>query len=44
MSIWFKETDLATVRKMEHGNILEQLGIEILEIGPDFVKGKDTTG
>ncbi|MBL4658645.1 MAG: hotdog fold thioesterase [Flavobacteriales bacterium] len=25
---------------MEHGNILEVLGIEVLEIGDDFVKGK----
>ena len=40
MAIWFSEVDLATVRKMEHGNILEALGIEILEIGDDFVKGK----
>ena len=40
MAIWFKEVDLSAQKKMEHGNILEVLGIEVLEIGDDFVKGK----
>lgn len=40
MAIWFKEVDLATVQKMEHGNILEALGVKIIEIGDDFIKGK----
>ena len=40
MAIWFGEVDLATVKRMEQGNILEALGIEIVEIGDDFVKGK----
>ena len=40
MAIWFKEIDLSAQKKMEHGNILEVLGIEVLEIGDDFVKGK----
>mgnify|MGYP006186979241 CR=1 FL=1 len=41
MSIWkTKEVDLAEVRKLEQGNILQHLGIEIVEIGGDFVSGK----
>jgi len=31
---------LESMRQMEHGNILEVLGIEILEVGDDYVKGK----
>jgi len=40
MSIWNTEASLETVRKLEQGNILEHLGIEVVEVGEDFVKGK----
>lgn len=41
MSIWnTEEVDLEQVRKLEHGNILEHLNIEVVEIGDDFVRGK----
>ena len=40
MSIWNTEESLQNVRKLEKGNILEHLEIELVEIGDDFVRGK----
>ena len=40
MSIWYTENSLEAIRKMEQGNILEHLGIEIVEVGENFIKGK----
>jgi len=40
MSIWNTEESLENVRKLEKGNILEHLEIELVEIGDDFVRGK----
>ena len=40
MSIWNTEESLENVRKLEKGNILEHLEIEVVEIGDDFVRGK----
>ena len=40
MSIWFHKEFDDRVKQMQKGNILEQLGIEVVEIGDDFVKGK----
>ena len=40
MSIWNRDVDLESVRKLEQGNILEHLEIEVVEIGDDFVRGK----
>ena len=40
MAIWFHEEFDDRLQQMQKGNILEQLGIEITEVGDDFVKGK----
>lgn len=39
MSIWNTQETLENVRRLEKGNILEHLDIEITEIGDDFIKG-----
>jgi len=40
MSIWFQEFTLDEIRKLEHGAMSEHLGIEFLQIGPDFVEAR----
>jgi len=39
MSIWFKPVTAADVRAQLPGTMMEHLGIEITEIGDDFVRG-----
>ena len=40
MSIWFREFTLDEVRKFERGTLGEHLGIEFMQIGPDFVEAR----
>ena len=40
MSIWYGNVSLDQIRKMQVDTIDELLGIEIIEIGDDFLKGK----
>lgn len=40
MSIWYGNVSLDQIRKMQIDTIDELLGIEIIEIGDDFLKGK----
>ena len=40
MSIWFREFTLDEVRKFERGTLGEHLGIEFIQIGPDFVEAR----
>ncbi len=37
--IWFDEVDFASVRALAEGNMLEHLGIEFTEAGPDYLRG-----
>jgi 1,4-dihydroxy-2-naphthoyl-CoA hydrolase len=39
MSIWKKPTDLDAIRRVARGTLDEALGIEIVEFGPDFIRG-----
>ena len=39
MSIWFKKPDLEEVNSWSEGTLLEHIGIEITEIGADYVEG-----
>jgi 1,4-dihydroxy-2-naphthoyl-CoA hydrolase len=39
MSIWKKPTDLEAIRRVARGTLDEALGIEIVEFGPDFIRG-----
>ncbi len=39
MSIWQHQVDPATANGWSRGTAAEALGIEIVEIGPDFVRG-----
>jgi len=39
VSIWFKEPDLEEVNSWSEGTILEHIGIEITEIGENFIEG-----
>ncbi|MBL0340303.1 MAG: hotdog fold thioesterase [Bacteroidetes bacterium] len=38
--IWFKKYDLAHIAFLSKNNMLEHLGIEITELGDDFIQGK----
>ena len=40
MAIWFNTTDLNTARERCKGSMIEHLGIELLEIGDDYLKGR----
>jgi len=40
MSIWFKENNEHLLRNMLVGNLLEHLGIDQIELGDDFVRGR----
>lgn len=40
MSIWFKDYDVEFLSKMRAANMGEHIGMEILEVGDDFVKGR----
>lgn len=40
MDIWFKPFDLATVNDMCKNTLIEHLGIEFIEIGPNYLQAK----
>ncbi len=40
MSIWFKEYDVEFLSSMRAANMGDHLGMEIIELGDDFVKGR----
>ncbi len=40
MSIWFKQFTTEEVRKFEQNTMGEHLGIEIVDIGPDYLEAK----
>ncbi|MGH1456928.1 MAG: hotdog fold thioesterase [Alphaproteobacteria bacterium] len=40
MSLWFKGYDIEFLNKMRATNMGEHLGLEMIEIGDDFIKGR----
>ena len=40
MAIWFKKDNEEVIQRMMSGNMAEHLGIEVVELGDDFIKGK----
>jgi 1,4-dihydroxy-2-naphthoyl-CoA hydrolase len=40
MPIWFEEPSLAEIAQQFKGSLMENLGIELTEIGPDYLRGK----
>ncbi len=40
MSIWFRQFTLDEVRKFQHDTMGEHLGVEIVDIGPDYIEAK----
>jgi 1,4-dihydroxy-2-naphthoyl-CoA hydrolase len=40
MSIWFKDYTLAELRPFNEVNMLAHVGLELVEIGPDFLTGR----
>ncbi|MGH8196907.1 MAG: hotdog fold thioesterase [Steroidobacteraceae bacterium] len=40
MSIWFRQFAIDEVRKFQHDTMGEHLGIEIADIGPDYLEAK----
>jgi 1,4-dihydroxy-2-naphthoyl-CoA hydrolase len=40
MSIWFAEPSLKEIMERNKGTMMEHTGIEMLEIGPDYLMGK----
>jgi len=40
MSIWFRQFTLEEVRNFQHDTMGEHLGIEIVDIGPDYIEAK----
>ncbi len=40
MSIWFRQFSLDEVRKFQHDTMGEHLGIEIGDIGPDYLEAR----
>ena len=39
MSIWFKEPNLKEINSWSQGTILEHIGIEVTEVGDDYLEG-----
>ena len=39
MSIWFKEPDLEEINSWSKGTLLEHIGIEVTEVGDDYLEG-----
>lgn len=39
MSIWFKTPDIAELKNWSRKTAVERLGIEIIDIGTDYIKG-----
>jgi 1,4-dihydroxy-2-naphthoyl-CoA hydrolase len=40
MSIWFRQFSIDEVREFQHGTMGEHLGIEIVDIGPDYLEAR----
>ena len=40
MSIWFKDYTLAEMRPINEVNMLAHVGLELTEVGPDFLVGR----
>lgn len=40
MNPWFKEYDLKDIEWMKEGTMMETLGIELLEVGEDYLSGR----
>lgn len=40
MSIWTRPTDIARMNEHLHATAAKSLGIEITEVGPDFLRGR----
>jgi 1,4-dihydroxy-2-naphthoyl-CoA hydrolase len=40
MSIWFRPYTLAEMRPLNEVNMLAHVGLELLEVGPDFLMGR----
>jgi 1,4-dihydroxy-2-naphthoyl-CoA hydrolase len=40
MAIWFQEVSLDSARERGRGTLLEQLGIELIEVGADVLKAR----
>src|SRR5690349_6186157 len=40
MSIWFREYTLAEIKPFNEVNMLAHVGLELVEIGPDFLTGR----
>ncbi|MCB9234989.1 MAG: hotdog fold thioesterase [Bacteroidia bacterium] len=39
MSIWHSDPPLALIQQMNKVNMLHNVGIEIVEVGPDYIRG-----
>jgi 1,4-dihydroxy-2-naphthoyl-CoA hydrolase len=39
-NIWHNEFSLEELQHLRNGNIVEHLGIQLIEIGPDYLKGR----
>jgi 1,4-dihydroxy-2-naphthoyl-CoA hydrolase len=37
--IWFRDYSLSDVNLRNRGTLVEHLGIEVIELGPDFIRG-----
>jgi 1,4-dihydroxy-2-naphthoyl-CoA hydrolase len=40
MSIWKTQPDVATLNKMRNNTLVGHIDIEIVEVGPDFLRGR----
>jgi 1,4-dihydroxy-2-naphthoyl-CoA hydrolase len=40
MAIWFQQISLDHARERGRGTLIEELGIEVIEVGPDHLKGR----
>ncbi|MGN1057515.1 MAG: hotdog fold thioesterase [Comamonas sp.] len=40
MSIWHKTADVASINAMSHSTAMAHLGLEITEMGPDYLVGR----
>ena len=39
-TLWFKDYDVQEIQKLRYANMAEHVGLELLEIGPDYLKGR----
>lgn len=40
MSIWFQELSLDQVNALSKGTMIDHIGIELIELGDDFIRGR----